>query len=379
MRQIAQYRDWLIESDFLYKRFDLLTNVMIEYIRKKLYNAEVAGEVASEFSNVLKSCDEIDYNKDSTAIAYSILHFLPRYHRFQLVFNNMLENDLIPLKNKPINILDIGTGPGPTLFALSDLYLSLNLFGKKYNIEKLIKQEYIPDYVERSRGFRNWLHHFTEIANWLNAHEDNWIVPYHHGTFHDFKNIRFEEYYNHSNLNNNGQTIIEVRQKKYRFNLILLSNFLTQIKQVEELKKELQNCMRYSRDQGKLVVVGASGSVDQNKDYVEMYENIKRIITKEDYSNHIFKAHSAYLNLDNNKQSFNYNDRFGKRIKEFNKTVLSIFEEYNVLDNIEPKFRKTFIKSTTEEYSYESKWEFHIFEKYAKPKGGYSKVSYNSK
>jgi hypothetical protein len=378
MRNIELYKEWLISNDFHYQRFDELVYVLTKYIQKKLDDENFAKEVASKFSDVIKSCDDIDYEEDSTAVAYAIIHFLPRYHRFQMIFDSLLEKNLIPIKNNsPINILDIGTGPGPTLFALSDLYLSLKLFGQDNNIYKLKNQEYIPDYVERSSGFRNWLHHFTEIANQLNKGEHKWIVPYHHGTFHDFNNIKFEENHLNYSFNYNGDQIIESRIKKYRFDIVLLSNFLTQVKQVDDLSVELENCMRFMRHNGKLIVVGANGSVDSNKDYVEIYKTLKNIILNGKYSNHLFQSKAEYLEILDNKQSFYCNDRYGTRIKDFNKVVLEILIKHNAIEKIEAKFRSTFEKSILDDYKYQYKWQFHIFEKHGIPKHGYLKVAYN--
>ena len=116
------------KSDFLYNRFNLLANKLEEFVLCEIDNEESAKLVSSQFESVLSKCDEIDYEDYSTTIAYVILHFLPRYHLFQLAFSKLLDKHILPYKKQGSNILDIGTGPGPALYALSDIYESLFQF-----------------------------------------------------------------------------------------------------------------------------------------------------------------------------------------------------------------------------------------------------------
>jgi len=101
--------------------------------------------IGHQLESVLKNCDEISYEEAGTAEAYALLHFLDRYHRFQLVFENLDSLGLMPAKKKeyPVDVLDVGTGPGPSMYALSDFFSSKGESG--FNI----------DYVEKSKQFRN--------------------------------------------------------------------------------------------------------------------------------------------------------------------------------------------------------------------------------
>ena len=119
---IDDFNSWLDDTGFLYNRLDLLASKLERYLLSyKLTSSEDMRQVASKFSDVLKKCDLIDYQEDSTAIAYAILHFLNRYRRFQLNFLRLIEKDLLPIRDRTINALDVGTGPGPALYALSDI------------------------------------------------------------------------------------------------------------------------------------------------------------------------------------------------------------------------------------------------------------------
>ena len=66
------------------------------------------------FSTVLEQCDQISYNENGVPEAYIILHFLDRYHRFQLIFMDMLKARCFPIK-ETIAMIDIGTCPEPSM------------------------------------------------------------------------------------------------------------------------------------------------------------------------------------------------------------------------------------------------------------------------
>ena len=64
-----------------------------------------------------------------------------------------MNSDNFPFKEELV-VLDIG--PAPSLYALSDIFYLL----KNYYKEKIKIKEMNLGYVEQSRGFQNFLHHF---------------------------------------------------------------------------------------------------------------------------------------------------------------------------------------------------------------------------
>ncbi|ELR71716.1 hypothetical protein C900_02301 [Fulvivirga imtechensis AK7] len=371
---VKSYRDWIDSENFYYRRFDLLASALENFmLNYRLTEPDFTNEVASKFDAVLRFCDEIDYQEDSVATAYGILHFLPRFRRFQLTFSKLVDKQVLPLGAKPINTLDIGTGPGPSLFALSDCYYSLRKFGELHNISYLKNIDYIPDYVERSSGFRQWLHHFTELANHeLPTDTEGWVVPYHHGSFHDFDDIKFNYSYSYTDLNYKGDFVIKTKRTKHRFNVVVSSNFFTQVSQIESLRTELQNCMRFMRNGGKLIISGGTGKSSDNKNYPQIYRTAKDILLENVYGNYRFYSKARYVKITNNKMSFDLQDIFGRRIKEFNKRILQRFEDHNAINSLPKDIRNRFVESTDENYDYNYKWEFHVFDKFARLKRKHS-------
>ena len=90
----------------------------------------------------------------------------------------MLEKGTFPIR-ETINVMDVGTGPGPSMFALSDMILLINLYlGEKGSGRGI---SYINlDYAEQSEGFRQFMHHATEMIM-AKGHES--FVRFHFGTY----------------------------------------------------------------------------------------------------------------------------------------------------------------------------------------------------
>lgn len=356
---IVAYQNWLTETDFLWNRFNSLTTALENFILNLLSDEIFAIKVASKFEDVLSRCDEIDYSEDETAVAYCILHFLPRYRMFQMIYSKLLSENLLPLKVKknPIRTLDIGTGPGPSMYALSDIYSSLQIFGG-------VSSEFLQtqDYVERSIGFRNILHHFTEIANAdYRSDEIGWNVPYHHGSFGDFTSINFNPIYDYWGF----PKII-----RFRFNLITSSNFFTTVEQVENQKNEIANCVRYLRHDGVFLVVGAKSekSTRNNKNYYKIYSLIKQLVTTEDYSTRLVKAWAKPIKIPDNLFSINSDDRFGKRIVSFYNVIIRNLSERKIDEHIPSSVRVKILEGMQPDYQFYNRCEINVFKKIAIPK-----------
>lgn len=354
---IRKYHSWLYDSDYFYNRFNLLANALEEFILNEIDNEISAKQVSAQFESVLKRCDDIDYEDYYTTIAYAILHFLPRYHLFQLAFSKLLDKHILPYKKFGANILDIGTGPGPALYALSDIYESLIQFG-------VVKKDfqYIPDYVEQSTGFRQFLHHFTEFVNYKNFQNENWVVPYHHGSFDKFEDIEF----NRSITDFWGRG----RRIKHRYNIITSANFFTRLCQVEKQKPKIQDCSRYLRNKGIFVVLGAQ-SINrdiQDKNYPTIYRRLKEIIENCNYSTNKITAKAKQCKIKREIISFDYSCKFGDRIKGFHKKIISKLEQYNAINTVvSNEIKKKLLALVEDNYKYTYKTEVHVFIKSSYP------------
>lgn len=341
-------------------RFNELSLLLDGFMEEIYKNSEKLMLISKQLNNVLKNCDSITYDELGTAEAYAILHFMDRYHRFQLIFDELHRQGLMPQKNRLINILDVGTGPGPSMFALSDFYTTKlkSIDGNDNYVDSGFK----IDYVERSQEFRNWLHHFTEYVNFYNPSKIQWQVPYHHGSFHDFKDIDFNQKFTSFDYNDDGDMVSRNYVHKHRFDLTVFSNFLTTKEQVQSFSEELKNCMRFLRNNGILIIVGAKG---ESEKYKEVYKEISRILLNENFNNWKFKASCKKIELDSPVLGYSWGDEFGCKLKtiiaKFNEAVISI--DNNLIPSSIAKKLKKIINDT---YSKPIEWEVNVFKKYAR-------------
>ncbi|MBV7509619.1 hypothetical protein KW850_31350 [Bacillus sp. sid0103] len=357
----ADFLSWANEKNLFYERFSLIADRIQGFVIKHVLNSvESAEEVAVRLDDVMKNCDEITYDESGAAEAYAILHFLDRYHRFQLIYKKMIELNVFPIR-KILTNMDVGTGPAPALFALSDIYTLI----KDYCIEKnLNSPEQIENqYVEKSQGFRNWLHHFTEYANYIEGENVFYNVPYHHGKFNDFKGIDFNREYSYWDYDDDGDQYVARSIDKTRNNLVIFSNFLTNNDTVEKFSNELYNSALFLRNKGILLVVGARSTSDK---YREVYTKLDKIISEGKYTNNRFIGNCRRINLENHTMSYRYNTPEGERMKVFLKEVLSRFDELGVINQIPQAVLKMLQKAVKEEYDYEVPWEVHLYKRFSK-------------
>ena len=345
-------------EDLLRNRFIELASLLKDFLNGIYEEPELICEISCQLENVLKNCDSISYNERGASEAYAIVHFLDRFHRFQLIYRALDEQKIMPMPKRKIDILDVGTGPGPSMFALSDFYKNkieeLNIENMSFNI----------DYVERSESFRNWLHHFTEYVNAYTLSKKKWDVPYHHGSFLDFKDLEFNQSQAHFNDWGDGRTYVKYYVKKYRFDLIIFSNFLTTKEQVNNFSEEIIKCMQFLRNKGRFIVVGARSSSEK---YKEVYDAISEILLKENFNNWKFVAGCRKTKINPHIFSYSWSDVYGTELKsvirQFNEKI-QLIKDNPISSDIKKKLDRTIEPS----YDKNIEWEVHIFTKYAKPR-----------
>ena len=328
-------------------RFLEMHSVVMEFFNDILTDREVVQDIANQIWNVLRNCDSISYNEKGVGYAYALLHFLDRFRRFQLTYELLDKERLMPINGTKIDILDIGTGHGPSMYALSDFYSEKK---KKFNDLKID-----IDYVERSTEFRSWLHHFTEFANSRDFISYPWLVPFHLGNFEDFKGVEFNR--REMSWVNNLKPITRVVKK--RPNVVVFSNFLTTANQVYEFSDEIRDCMRYLRNRGILVVVGAKY---ESGKYREVYDAINEILLNGKYGNHKFIASCENVTPNNNRLLYSYSDDYGRKLKELYRVFLAAFENFEGVE-LGGKEQGILLNSSSDEYSKDIQWDVFVYRK----------------
>jgi SAM-dependent methyltransferase len=344
------------------KRFEELGSLVEGYLLHQMNRyPEVGREMASQLLNVLKYCDTITYNEPGTGHAYALLHFLDRYHRFQLTFDLLARHRLMPLKHRDIDVLDIGTGPGPSMFALSDFYC------ERFGYVDLTRAQrerpgFRIDYVERSAEFRHWLHHFTEYANFYAPTGRHWYVPYQHGTFGDFSAIEFDvEITSRQDEDGYYEPTSYIRD---RFDLVIFSNFLTTRPQVLKFRKELRKCARVLRHNGILIVVGATATSEK---YKHIYDTVAEIILRPGYGRRKFMAWCERIDVEPHVLSYKWGGPYGEQLKKHLQAVYSVLQARHP-DAIPGEAARILSSSVEPDYNRTNAWQILIFRKNARPR-----------
>ena len=187
---------WVEEGDYLRNYSLNMMEKLISFIKKDWFTQgwdasnieERKKQIFLSFENASSKCNEFNDNQNVPGFveAYVILHFLDRYMRFLKIYLKLLEMRIFPFKEELV-VLDIG--PAPSLYALSDIFYLL----KNYYKEKIKIKEMNLGYVEQSRGFQNFLHHFTEVLNFKVDKEFWYLVPYHHYIEEKFNDLEFNK------------------------------------------------------------------------------------------------------------------------------------------------------------------------------------------
>jgi SAM-dependent methyltransferase len=346
------------------KRFEELGSLVEGYLFHKINRYPEAGRhMASQLLNVLRNCDTITYDEPGTGDAYALLHFLDRYHRFQLTLDLLARHRLMPMKHTGIDVLDIGTGPGPSMFALSDFY------GERFGYAGSLRAHrerpgFRIDYVERSVEFRHWLHHFTEYANFYAPTGRHWYVPYHHGTFGDFSAIEFDEEMTSWDQDEDGYYKPTSYIRRHRCDLIIFSNFLTTRPQVLQFQKELRECVRFLRHNGVLLVVGATATSEK---YKRIYDTISEVILGQGYGSRKFIAWCERVNVQPHVLSHQWGDPYGEQEKKHLRAVYSVLPARHP-EVLPGEAARILSASVKPDYNRTNAWQILVFRKKARPR-----------
>ena len=351
-----EFISWIEDNDYLYKNYCDMEVCLKKYLEQRMRgDREKAENICKNFGTVVGKCDEISYDEEGVPEAYVILHFLDRYHRFQLILLEMFRKGIFPIK-KNIRIMDVGTGPGPSLYAVSDM---IALF-QKYEEEKQGKTAIASvsmDYVEQSQGFRDFLHHMTE---WLMAYRDKIYVPFHHGTYYDAGQLDFTGRVERVNFiwENGRYTYRETYDEytKKRFDLVIYSNFLTNMSVLERFALQLEKAAFFLRKEGVIVIVGGN---PHDRKYAPVYEKIDDIILKQ--SRRSGRGGSSCNRIGNIEQMHYGNDIIDASIKKFYREELDILTKGDWEKNLEEEFRKQMSRFIEGEK--ETTWYYVLYSK----------------
>lgn len=260
-----------------------VANRLVSFLTTTINTYEDAAAFWRATPLVLSSCDDqATYSRPMAAEAYSWLHLLDRYVRTWRALTGLVRKRYLPLGKNGVNVLDLGTGPGPSIFAISDFYGALSTFARFIN-EPLLEQECRITTAEvawdndafRSRFQECTLGTPTEVALLGDIAKCHPVLEraraYNLLLQQDFYNPELGEY---EPLSNPYLANLET-QGLFRYRFITLSNFLTNETIFEGTRESLGGIFSDLRPGAVVLVIGGCGS-----HYPHIYQDLDELAKK---------------------------------------------------------------------------------------------------
>jgi hypothetical protein len=184
----------------------------------------------------------------------------------------------LPMRDTGIDVLDVGVGPGPALYATSDFYELLNLYADSHRIPGLKTPSPKLHAIEASSNMVRVMHWISEISSRSGPCDRD---------LGDFEGVDFERLrearrdavvasLSDDSVNPDLLPAISGWQDTWRFNLGIFSYFLTEESMVKATTQELHNLFRSMRAGGVVVITGAVAGR-----YRRVYKGVAAIARRE--------------------------------------------------------------------------------------------------
>ena len=288
----ADYLIWVKTQRILSNKLDVLATALSSLLRDSVRTAEQAREVWKAVPAVLSRCNESEtYEMPGAACAYAWLHLLDRYVRSWFALKLLVENHCLPMGKNGVRALDVGTGPGPSAFAIHDFYASMIEFSRAWDNSKWRQPPHVTcvEFDENSNHLRHLL---SEILFEQTQRESEGVLAMCHN-LDDFGKLEPSRERKESlqALRNAEETHFDevagqwasdqlylpdeanyVAQSQHRYRLITFSNFLTTVKTVKCFEPNLVDVLRDAKPGSVMLVLGA-----RKDHYPEVYQCTDRL------------------------------------------------------------------------------------------------------
>jgi len=279
------------------ERVARLSGAVRDYVLQRIstetgeLNTKAGKQFLERLPDVLGRCDEDIYDQPFAAEAYAFVHLVDRYRRFWNVLELLLRTGALPVRDTALDVLDVGTGPAPALYAFNDFFEELRFFaGVAADCGRLRTPPPRLRSVERSKAMVRLVHNLSESTGRPGPFQPDMT------SFEDFNPPKARaaerlriieeliEKWDYSEGEARVQAHLEqsVWQASSRYHVCVFSNFLTSLDQALRLTTELTQVFRALKPRGIVIVVGGSNttySALYNKlDAVAQESNVRRLI-----------------------------------------------------------------------------------------------------
>jgi hypothetical protein len=141
------FLDWLDVDRIVLSGVDALARSLEELLSRRLDSLDAQRDFVAALEPATSRCDDpASYEMPRFVEAYAYLHLLERYRRFWDVYQHIARAFAMPLRSWAVDVLDVGTGPAPSLYALSDFYAALRTIGEVSGVSEFAACVTPPDW-----------------------------------------------------------------------------------------------------------------------------------------------------------------------------------------------------------------------------------------
>jgi SAM-dependent methyltransferase len=123
---------------------------------------EAAAAVIHTLPRALSQCDLMDFDTWDEGISYLCWHMIDRYHRIQHVLDLLVARGHLPIRRRPVSLLEVGSGPAPATFAVADYYAALDLWCQQTQQPYTLGPDIDPRTLDRGAIWSQLIHHLSE-------------------------------------------------------------------------------------------------------------------------------------------------------------------------------------------------------------------------
>ena len=240
-------------------KFEALAAALWTLLQDAIRSPEDACAVWRATPAVLARCNEqATYEIPGAAAAYAWLHLLDRYAQTWSALEKLVTAGCLPLAKHGVRALDVGTGPGPSAFAVYDFYAAMTEFATQTGNTQW-RQPPAITCVEFDSNTNHLRHHLAEILFKQSEQQSKGVLAMCHA-LSDFRAIvpraerkrlqetlrwtedeYFDEVANEwtSDLRYSADEANDIAQSLHRYRLIVFSNFLTTVRAVTTFELNL--------------------------------------------------------------------------------------------------------------------------------------------
>lgn len=328
----SDFLNWIKDNKTLGKKFDVLANALRIFLQRNIRTANDACAIWTAAPAVLSRCNELATSEIPGApAAYAWLHLLDRYVRTWLALKRLIKENCLPMGKDGVRALDIGTGLGPSAFAIHDFYSAMVEFSEVSGNSKWRQPVHLTC-VEFDAGTNHLRHHLAEIMYEEGGRKSKDVLAMCNALpdfsrFHptqerkqSFQYLRNQEdeYYDEvanewtSEPRYSPDEANAMAQSLYRYRLFAFSNFLTTPELVKRFEPNLADSLCDAHPGSVVLVLGGKGG-----SYPEIYNSVDRLAVTAGFQ---LKVESHFVSSSDSEVSDRVYEE-GRRFYEFLKKL----------------------------------------------------------